>query len=40
MKRVHMSATLSGLKLEAEIQNTHGTATHKMMIKGVSEVLV
>ena len=35
VKRVHMSATLSGLKLEAELQNAHASATHKEMIKGM-----
>ena len=34
VKRVRISAFLSGLKLEAEICNVHASATHKERVKG------
>ena len=35
VKKVRISAVLSGLKLEAEIRNVHASATHKERIKGI-----
>ncbi|XP_074650444.1 bridge-like lipid transfer protein family member 1 [Tubulanus polymorphus] len=37
VRRTHISAALSGLKLEAEVSNIHSSATHKEKIKGVSK---
>ena len=34
VKRVRISAVLSGLKLEAEVRNVHASATHKERVKG------
>ena len=34
IKQVRMSAILSGLKLEADLINVHGSATHRERLKG------
>ena len=34
VKRIHISAVLSGLKLEADLQNVHTSATHRDRVKG------
>ena len=36
VKRVKVSAMLSGLKLEADMQNVHASITHKDRVKGKS----
>ena len=36
VKRVKVSAMLSGLKLEADMQNVHASATHRDRVKGRS----
>ncbi len=35
MKHIKISAMLSGLKLEATLQNVNGSATHREKVKGV-----
>ena len=35
IKQVRMSAILSGLKLEADLINVHGSATHRERLKGL-----
>ena len=34
VKRIRISAMLSGLKLEADLQNVHTSATHRERVKG------
>ncbi len=34
IRRIHISAMLSGLKLEADLQNVHASATHRERVKG------
>mgnify|MGYP001557668519 CR=1 FL=1 len=34
VKHIKISAMLSGLKLEANLQNVHASATHKERVKG------
>lgn len=34
VRRINISATLSGLKLEAEVMDVHASATHRERIKG------
>ena len=38
MKRIKISATLSGLKLEADLQNVHASATHREKVKGKTQI--
>ena len=39
VKRIKMSAMLSGLKLEADMQNVNASATHRERVKGQSSVI-
>ncbi len=40
VRRIHISAMLSELKLEADLQNVHASATHRERVKGKRDWLL